>query len=244
MAQAHGRVLLEQQRSDLVGRAQRAQLGDRRRVAQRAGETPQDRQVQPVVLEAEQEEQVRRAVVGPPEHDALPRPADDDERPRDLALVLGAGMEERDTALHRRRGQRLALDHRADEPRLVGQPAVGVGARGELLDHADRRARPQVRDDRLIRQEVVERELHSVRDVGEVLVVADQLLLDPLVDRRAPESPLPVDLQRGNLALHHELGDRRLVEVKVGRQLVHGQQLRVGAAIFGHKPRRNRWRGF
>jgi len=88
-----------------------------------------------------------------------------------------------------------------------------VYARRELLDHADRGARAQVRDDRLVGDEVLERQLHAVGDISEILIVADQLLLDPFVDRRALEAPLPIDLERRNLALHHELRDGRFVEV-------------------------------
>ena len=42
--------------------------------------------------------------------------------------------------------------------------------------------RAQVRDDRLVGEQILERQLHAIGHVGEALVVADQLLLDPLVD--------------------------------------------------------------
>src|SRR5262249_44457637 len=98
-------------------------------------------------------------------------------------------------AFHRGRRQRLALDDRADEPRLVEQPAVGVRARRELLDHADGSLGAEVGDDRLIREQVLEWLLHAIRDVGEALLFTDHLLLDPLFERASLESPLPIDLE-------------------------------------------------
>ena len=61
----------------------------------------------------------------------------------------------------------------------VSQPLVYARAASSSITPIGVR-RAQVRDDRLIGEQILERQLHAVGDVGEVLVVADQLLLDPL----------------------------------------------------------------
>jgi len=86
----------------------------------------------------------------------------------------------------------------------------------------------------LIGEQVLERQLHAIGHVGEVFVVADELLLDPCIDLLAPEPPLTLDLQGRDFPRRDELGNGLLVEMQIRRQLVHRQQRGVIALLFRH----------
>ena len=96
-------VFGQQQGAHLVDRRLRTQLGHGARIEHGAREPAEDRQVQLVVLESEQEEQERRLAIGRPEVDPVVAAADDDERSCDALVVAGARVQERQSAFHGRR---------------------------------------------------------------------------------------------------------------------------------------------
>jgi hypothetical protein len=90
----------------------------------------------------------------------------------------------------------------------------------------------------LIGQQILERQLHAVGHVDEALVVADQLILDPLIDRNFLEAPLTIELDRWNLAGSNQLIDGSFVEMQINRELVDRQQLSVWSLLFRHRATR------
>ena len=195
--------------------------------------------MEPIVLQPEEEEEVGGLSVFSREVHARIGTAEHDERPRDLAGVALAGVQECDAPRHRRRCQALALDQRPDEPRLVGNPAVRERPLGERLDGLNLILGLEVGDDAALLEEITERDLAAIRQIERRLdgrIDLAHLLGEPGVDHVPLEAPLAADARAGQLVRRRELEHRAVVHLQVLGELSDGEE-----ALIRLSGRRFRW---